>query len=161
MHDALRVRGGERLGDSDGDLHRFFVGQRAAFDALREVLAFDELHREESRAVGLVQPEQRRDVGVVECGERLGFALEARQPLGVLAEARRQDLQRDGAIERRVERLPDDTHPALAELLDEAVVQQVRAGFERHQPADSTWGQVLNLQFLYMGSGLESAVSAR
>jgi hypothetical protein len=41
---------------------------------------------------------------------------------------RREDLDRDVAVERRVGRLPDGAHPTLAEFDGNAVVQEGRAG---------------------------------
>ena len=54
--------------------------------------------------------------GMVQRRERLGFALEARQALGVGGEHVRQDLDRDLAPQRRVGAPPDLPHPALADL---------------------------------------------
>ena len=63
-------------------------------------------------------------------GERLCFAFEARQPLWVFTEGLRKQFDRDGAVEYRVERLPDHAHPALADLLHQAVVEQLLSGFD-------------------------------
>ena len=40
--------------------------------------------------------------------------------------------QCDVPVELRVLGLPDDTHPALADLLDQAVVEQLLVGFDGH-----------------------------
>ena len=69
---------------------------------------------------------------MIERREQLGLALEARQPVGVLGEKIRQDLDRHLAVERGVERAPHHTHPTLADLLDEAVVAELLAGGEFH-----------------------------
>jgi hypothetical protein len=42
------------------------------------------------------------------------------------------ELQGNVAVEARVLGLPDDAHPALADLLDQAVVQQLLSGFDGH-----------------------------
>jgi hypothetical protein len=65
------------------------------------------------------------DVGMVQAGQQLGFTFEALQPFLVGGQGLRQDLDRDLSIEGRVQRPPDHTHPTLADLLDDAVVQQV------------------------------------
>ena len=54
--------------------------------------------------LALLEPVDRGDVGMVQRGERLGFALETRQAVGVLRERVGQDLDRDVAIELRVGR---------------------------------------------------------
>ena len=52
---------------------------------------------------------------MVERGEQLGFALEAREPVAIEGEEFGQDFQRDVAIELRVARAIDLAHPACAE----------------------------------------------
>jgi hypothetical protein len=65
-------------------------------------------------------------------GQHLGLALEARQPLGIVGERGGQQLDRHLAVEGGVHRLPDDTHPALADLVDQAVVEQLLSGLDGH-----------------------------
>ncbi len=132
MHDAALVRGLERLGDLQRDSQRLVTRKRAVGEPLREVFTLDELHRQEAHAVRLVQAVDRRDVGVVQRGEQLRFALEAGEPLGTLREHGRQDLDRHLAIERGVEGLPHHPHAALADLVHDAVVQELAARFDRH-----------------------------
>ena len=57
-----------------------------------------------------MRPVDPGDVGVVQRGQKLRLAVEGRV---------------DGA--------PDDAHPALAELVDDAVVQQGLAGLDGHR----------------------------
>ena len=45
------------------------------------------------------------------------------------------ELQSHVAAQARVLGLPDDTHAALADLFDQAVVRQLLAGFDRHARA--------------------------
>ena len=51
----------------------------------------------------------------------------------------RHELQRDLPVEARVLGLPDHTHPALADLLDQAVVQNILAGFDGQLPFSTFW----------------------
>ena len=46
-------------------------------EALGERRALDELHDQGAHTVRLLKPEDRRDVGMMELGEELRFALEA------------------------------------------------------------------------------------
>ena len=63
------------------------------------------------------------DVGMVQCGGGLGFALKTAESLGVLGYFVGQKLESDEAAEFGVLGLVDHTHPAAAELLDDAVVR--------------------------------------
>src|SRR5262249_14460904 len=63
-------------------------------------------------------------VRMVQRGEDLRLAVEPGEPLRVARERGGKDLDRDLTVETGVDRLPHHTHPALADRLDEAVVQQ-------------------------------------
>ena len=76
MDDALLVRRFERLGDLLRDRQRFVERDRAARDPLRQILALDEFHHERVHAAGLLEPVDRRDVGMIQRRERLRLALE-------------------------------------------------------------------------------------
>ena len=56
MDDALLVRGFERVGDLLRDRQRFVERDRAARDALRQILALDEFHHERGAAPDLSRP---------------------------------------------------------------------------------------------------------
>ena len=77
MHDPLRVRGLERVGDLRPELQQLRELDRPAPDALGERLALEQLHRDEVLAVVLVDRVDGADAGVVELGGRLRLALEA------------------------------------------------------------------------------------
>ena len=124
MDDALVVGLLERLGDLPGDLERLVERDGAPREALLEVLALDQLEGEEGLAVGFLEPVDGGDVRVVERGEQMRLALEAPQAVGVLGHLRRQDLDRDVAVEVRVGRAVDLAHPAGAERRGDPVVRQ-------------------------------------
>ena len=115
MNDALLVCGLERLGDLFRDRQRLVDWDRAARDRLRQILALDEFHHEGVQAGRFLEPIDRRDVRMIEGGERLCLALEPGQPFGVRGERVRQDLDRDLATERRVCRPVDLSHPPIAD----------------------------------------------
>ncbi len=132
MDHARVVRGFERRGDLPRPLNCLIDGNRSARESLGEVFALNQFHREEPYAVQFVRTVDPGDVRVIQRREQLRLALEARQPLRILGEGGGQDLDRHLAVERRVDRPPDDTHPALADLVDDAVVQQGLAGLDGH-----------------------------
>ncbi len=132
MDHPLRVRRLERVGDAHGDLHGCLYRQTTAPEPLGQVFARNQLHREKRDAVDRMHPVDRGHVGVVERGQQLRFALEACEPLLVACDIRGQHLDRDLTIERRIDGLPDHAHATLADLLDQAVVEQLLSGRDRH-----------------------------
>ena len=85
MDDALLVRGFERLGDLLRDRQRFVERNRSARDALRQVLAFDQLHHQ-ARVPLLLDAVDVRDVRMIERREHFRFALEPRQPIAIVGD---------------------------------------------------------------------------
>jgi hypothetical protein len=100
VHDTFRVRGFERFGDLEAEAQRFLDRQRARLQLLLERLTLDELHRNEQRARLLIETVDRADMRVIERGEQLRFAFEAREAFLVRGERRRQRLDRDLATSR-------------------------------------------------------------
>jgi len=91
MDDPLPVRRLERLGDLLGDRQRVIDRNRAARDALREVVALDRFHRKSGDATALFEAVDRGNVGMIQRGERLGLAGEPRQAIGVVCERLRAE----------------------------------------------------------------------
>ncbi len=71
MDDPLLVRGFERLGDLLRDGQRFIERDRAARDALRQIVALDEFHHERGDACAFLEAVDRGDVRMIERRERL------------------------------------------------------------------------------------------
>src|SRR5262245_54725536 len=69
---------------------------------------------------------------MIQRGEDVGFAREPRAPIGVPGEQRRQDFQRDLALQLRVARAIDLAHPARAEGSENLVGTKVSAGCQPH-----------------------------
>jgi hypothetical protein len=61
---------------------------------------------------------------MVEAGHNLGLAFETTQTIRIARQLVGEDLDRHLAIELGIGGLPDHAHPALADLLDQAVVRQ-------------------------------------
>src|SRR5206468_10783133 len=74
------------------------------------------------------------DVFVRQRGERAGFAVEAPSLLGVLGKERAEQLDRDVTLELPIASVPDDSHPAFADLLEQLVATRQ----DRHQRTTST-----------------------
>jgi hypothetical protein len=73
-----------------------------------------------------------RDVRVIEGGERLRFAIEAGEALGVDREVGRQNYQGDIALQLGVAGLVDLDHPAGADWSGDLVRPKTAAGGEAH-----------------------------
>ena len=73
----------------------------------------------------------RGDVRMIQRREQARLALEAREPLGIGGERRRQDLDRDVAAEPGVARAVDLAHAARAERCHHLVDAEPRTGGER------------------------------
>ena len=136
MDDPLFVRGFERVGDllrnrqclvdrepclpcrSAGGAKEGAL-RPMPFDSLGQILALDEFHHERRDAPTFFEPVDGGDIGMVQRGKRLRFTLEAREPLGVVRERLRQDLDCDVAIELGITRPIDFAHASAADQLDQ------------------------------------------
>ena len=81
------------------------------------------LHRDESRPLVFVDLVDRADVGVIETGQRLGFALQAPGGVGVTGQLLGQELQGHRPREPQVLAVVDHSHPPDSELARNPVVR--------------------------------------
>ena len=112
MDDALVVRGFEAVGDLPGDLERLVQRNRSLLDSFGQRRTLDQLHDE--RAV--LDAVDRGDVRMVEGGQHLRLAREARHARGVVGEVFRDQLDRHLSTELAVGGAIHLSHGAFAEL---------------------------------------------
>ncbi len=137
MDDGALVSGFEGVGDLDRNAHRLVDRDRTLRDAIGQRRSLDELEHQSHGALALFEAVDRRDVGMVQCRQCFGFALEPGDALRIRDERRRQDLDRDFSIELRVARAIDLTHPTAAERRDDDVGTEHQAAFEsRDRPVE-------------------------
>ena len=108
-------------------------------DHVLEVRPADQPHRDEEALLALARLVDGDDVRVVDPGLDLPLAPEALPEQDVVAQVRREHLERDGPVERELRRLVDDPHPALTEDPGDPVPGECGALLERHvsvTPAD-------------------------
>ena len=74
MNNPLFMRGFQRLRNLFRDGQGFVERDRAARDALRKVLAFDQLHHEGTHTAGFFKAVDVRDVRMVQRGQGLSLA---------------------------------------------------------------------------------------
>ena len=82
----------------------------------------EKLHSNERFAVLVVNFVDRADIGVIQCGGGLGFALEAAEGLRVFGYVVGQELESHKATELHILSFIDHTHTTAAHLLDDAIV---------------------------------------
>jgi hypothetical protein len=127
MHDALLVGCLECPCDLQCDLERRVDADRAGLEPVLERLSFDELHDEKLRAVELIEAIDRGDVCVIERSEKLRFALEAREAIGVGGKRHRKRLDGNVAPEIVVSRSINLAHAADTDLAGDLVGAEARS----------------------------------
>src|SRR6202162_3839525 len=133
VHDPLPVRLVQRIGDLDPVAKRPLEGKRALDQTLRERPPLQVLHDEVLDAVLVPDVVQRADVGVRELRDHPGLPLEALTHFGCGGAMRRQDLDRDYALEPSVPRPVNLTHAARAERREDLVRAESRSCRQCHE----------------------------
>ena len=123
MDDSLAMRGVEGIGDFDSQFEQGFEFHRPSTDAMLQGHAVEKLHGDKGLAVLFSDVVNGADVGMVQCGRSLGFALKSSQDLGVAGDFFGEELQRDETMEAGVFSFVNDSHPATAEFFDDSVVR--------------------------------------
>src|SRR5262245_11137751 len=99
---------------------------------MRERLTFQILCYEIIGSIYMSQFDKRADVWVVQGCDRPGVTLKAFFHLWILRQARRKNLDRDGAIQARIGRLILLSHDACAEGRFNLVWTKFCSGFNEH-----------------------------
>jgi len=132
VDDPLLVCCFERLGDLLRDGQRLVKRDRAFSDALRESRPFNQLHDQRRQSVGSLQPVNRRDIGMVQRGQRLRFTVEARESVRVRRHRRGQHLDRHVPGKIGIGGSVDFTHATHTDLGTDLVRADATAWGERH-----------------------------
>ena len=130
VDEADVVGGGE--GPSGVDKHGDLLPQRPVLgvEPLAQRDALDELHRDEQRPVVLADVVDRHHVGVVELGERTRLLPQGVRLLALERGDGPQQLDRELAVELRVERGVDDPHAAGTDAAPDLVATDLVSLFE-------------------------------
>ncbi len=128
MHHAARMGVVEPLGDLRQDVDQPVVAERlGTLQQLLEIRPLDELHGNETDPLAALVDDvvDGDDVWMGEDPRTLCFAHESAAELRVLlilgGESDAEGLQRDLTADERVARQVDDSHGALADLLEDLV----------------------------------------
>ena len=129
MDDALRVGGGNGVGNLAGVAQRPLERQPAGGDGAIERHAVDVLHDDEGEIVLLLDGVDGDAVGMVEGRRRAGFVQEPLRRF--LIGAGGEDLDRHGAVEHRIAGAIHDPHPAFTEARVDRVMEKRGANHGR------------------------------
>ena len=125
VHEPGLVHGVERLRHGpEHRAHPLDVERALSVEYGAEILPVDEAHRQVQDPVRVARVVDRHDVRVFEARRDGGLALEPAAVVRVGGQRRRQDLERDGAVQLQMGRPVDHPHPALADERIDAVTGQ-------------------------------------
>jgi hypothetical protein len=129
MRDATLVSAAEDVGDFRGDAERLAQLHRSAGHETAQRLAFDELHRDVGDRILAADVVDGHDVRMIESRGGARLLLEAPERLGA-GDVRRQDFQRDVAVELRITGAVNLSHSAGADRRDDAIRPNRESGLE-------------------------------
>ena len=115
VDNALVVRVLERVANLRHDGQCFAQRDPARVKQLAQAHPINVFHEKIEQPVSPPKLVERDDAGVVQLGERLGLAREAFGEGSVLADARRQNLERDNAVKFLLAGLIDGPHAPLSD----------------------------------------------
>ena len=109
------------------NLQRVFERDRPTLQSIRERLAFDEFKDQEAESVGLFEIVDRGNVGMIQRGEKLGFTLEAADPVRVAGELSGKDLNGNVTFQLRIARSIDFAHAPGADQRHKLIIADLPA----------------------------------
>ena len=115
------MRGFERLGHLVGNRDRVVERHRPFGEPIGQRLPVDELHYQRAAGGRFFEAVNLGDVGMVERGQHLRFAPEARESIGICGEQIRQQLQRNVAPQLRIAGAIHLAHAAGTERSDNVI----------------------------------------
>ena len=121
MDDALPVGGRQGVCDLRRHTQRLRDWQRSLLKPRGKRLAGKEFHHQVGGAVSSADVVKCADVGVIQAGDRLGFALKPGATVSIRADVRWEHLDRDAAVEARVAGFVDLAHATGADGRDDLV----------------------------------------
>ena len=129
VDNADAVRRVQDVGDFNRKPKKRIKIQRAAGNLICQGYAVDIFHDDEGSSLGLVNLVDGTDVRMIQCGRSLRLALEASHRLRIVGNFFRQELDGHKTVQARVLSLVDHSHPAAAQLFDNAIM---RNGLANH-----------------------------
>jgi len=137
---------GVNTGNLDGQGKNRVGLHRAIADLVLQRHAVQILHDDERLTILLIHFMDRANVRMIQRGSRLCLALKAGEGLCVFGYIIRQEFESDEAMQFYILGFINHTHPASAQLLDDAVV--------RNRLPDH-WAEILGLEVGQVNEGSE------
>ena len=131
MTDSPRMSGLERIKHLLEDRQRLLRRERTAAHPIGERVALDKFEDQIRDASGLFEVVDGRNVGVIDRCDRLGFAVKARETIGIVGVGFRQDFDRDLPFQLTVVSEEHFAHPARAEQGQDFVRTEASANGDR------------------------------
>jgi hypothetical protein len=122
VYDAFAVGGVQSIGDFNCEGKQRLIVQDISDYLVFQGRAIEKLHGNEPSPFLFSNVMNRADIGMIERGGCLSFALKTRHCLGITAQLHREEFKGDKAKEARVLGFVDHTHPAATESLDDSVM---------------------------------------
>jgi hypothetical protein len=116
VHNTLRVRGSERIGDLKAEVEYFGKGQWALLDTRAKRVTFQAFHRDEWTTPIHADVIDRADMRMVKARERLGFTSKSRKCQSIDRDVAGEELQREESGQAEVLRLVNHPHAAFGDL---------------------------------------------
>ena len=123
VHDSLRVRGIETVGDLNANLQQLRYFDGLSFDAMLESFALEQFHGDKGTAFELSDVVDSADVGMIERGGSASFAAKSLDGLGVVRNIIGKEFQRYIAAQARVFGFVNHSHASTAQFFEDAVVR--------------------------------------
>jgi hypothetical protein len=118
MDDAFGMRGVERVGDLDTKTQRLLKRKRLVANGVLESMAFEAFHDDEWVAIHFADFMDSADVGMIQRGGGLGFALETLKRLLFSYDVVRKELQGNETAQPGIFGFVNDAHASAAEFFD-------------------------------------------
>jgi hypothetical protein len=131
VHDPGGVSSGERIGDLCEEASDLGHRQWSAGKASGQRFALVMRHRDERLAGEVADLVDRSDVRVIERAGRARLSQQAGSGVGMAGGLRREELERDPAVEVRIFGQINSTHAARADVAEDPVVRDGSADHAR------------------------------
>jgi hypothetical protein len=141
MDDPMAMCVAESRGQLQGVVEDFRDWQLPVRSAILEAAAAEVLQCKKGSAIGLTDVVEHADIGMVQCGDRLGLTPEQLTGVAGIQQSRRKELQGHQSFQSAIAGFVDSAHPALADQAQKLVLGRTFPQITGcgHGPALTQW----------------------